>query len=669
VEKPREAKLHRLVGPTASWEREVPTYGGLRYPGVLPGVELWFEERAEGVEYGFRAERGADLRRVTLEYAGAQAVRVVEEGRALEVDLGEDVLREEGLHCMQEQADGMPKAVGCRFTDVRALGRERWAYAIEVDVEDPERPVVVDPLVLWNTYLGGPGEFDGLRAIQQNAAGELLVAGTVGAAPDSARGQSSLFGVRGGPSDVLVARFQADGTLAWWTVFGGQSYELVSELVLGDAEELYVSGTTGSPELQWLLADGGTGISKAYSLDGPDGFVARLDPSGKQLEWFLHVGGNGNDIISDTIRGPQGRLFLAGSTTSNGMMDAGFLPDAGPVVSEDGFITRFDPGQRKAEWTLLIQQVGNNDDGSDGVMGLTARADGSLYAAGYYSDFAGGVTNGFVSRISGVNGGSPSASAPLRIGGNRDEYAVAVTLPADGAGDKLLVWGNTTSSNFPGHTPVQGGSDIFVSTVGDDGGTLSLQRTALLGGSGTDVLSVVKTDSLQRVYLGGYTTSSGLRVDGGFDTALEDNSQGDGFVARMRLEPEPAFEWFSYVGGSGKDNVLTLHVDHRDLNRLYIGGDTTSQDLRYADAGFDTSANGAFRNNMFLMAVDLNATPGGGTTPDGGGGGTNLEMEPLSPLGWSCGASGTSGGAGAFALGTLAGLGLLVFRRKRTLRS
>ncbi|HEX8818894.1 MAG TPA: MYXO-CTERM sorting domain-containing protein, partial [Archangium sp.] len=177
------------------------------------------------------------------------------------------------------------------------------------------------------------------------------------------------------------------------------------------------------------------------------------------------------------------------------------------------------------------------------------------------------------------------------------------------------------------------------------------------------------TDSLQRVYLGGYTTSSGLRADGGFDTALEDNSQGDGFVARMRLEPEPAFEWFSYVGGSGKDGVLTLHVDHRDPNRLYIGGDTTSQDLRYADAGFDTSANGAFRNNMFLMAVDLNATPGGGATPDGGGGGTNLEMEPLSPLGWSCGASGTSGGAGAFALGTLAGLGLLVFRRKRTLRS
>ncbi|WNG54879.1 hypothetical protein F0U59_08930 [Archangium gephyra] len=85
---PREAKLNRLVGPVKSWEREVPTYEGVRYPGVLPGVELWFEERAEGVEYGFRAERGKNLRKVELEYAGAREVRVVEQGRALEVDVG-----------------------------------------------------------------------------------------------------------------------------------------------------------------------------------------------------------------------------------------------------------------------------------------------------------------------------------------------------------------------------------------------------------------------------------------------------------------------------------------------------------------------------------------------------------------------------------------------------
>ncbi len=67
------------------------------------------------------------MRRVRLEYAGAQAVRVVEEGRALEVEVGEGVLREKGLHCAQELAEGELKPVGCRFTDVRPLGWERWA--------------------------------------------------------------------------------------------------------------------------------------------------------------------------------------------------------------------------------------------------------------------------------------------------------------------------------------------------------------------------------------------------------------------------------------------------------------------------------------------------------------------------------------------------------------
>jgi hypothetical protein len=660
AEKPREAKLHRLVGPREAWEREVPTYGGLRYPGVLPGVDLWFAERVEGVEYGFRAERGADLRRVTLEYAGAKQVRVVERGRALEVDLGEGVLREEGLRCWQEAAEGSQRAVGCRFTHAHPVGLGRWAYSIEVDVEDPARPVVVDPLVLWNTYLGGTSEFAGLRVLKQNAAGDIFAAGGVGSAPDVPQEGSSRFGVLGGGLDALVARFKADGTLVWWTLFGGKYGEYVNALVIGDSQELYVGGITGSPELQWLLPDGGTGISRTYSVSGVvDGFVARLDPSGKQLEWFLHVGGEKDDAIMDVLPAADGRLFVSGATDSSRMMDAGFIgPDAGPVLTEEGFITRLDPSQRKAEWTLLLQGPGD-----EAVLGLTPRSDGTLYASGYYSDDPGGVTNAFVLRVSGVNGDSPSVSAPVRIGGNGSERAVAVTPPVDGGVGRVLVWGSTTSTNFPGHTPVDGGSDLFVSVVGDDGGTLSLQSTALLGGSGKDELNVVKAISDQHFYLGGFTTSPDLRADGGFDMSLENNSQGDGFVARVRLDAQPAFEWVSYVGGTGKDQVFALEVDRQNPNLLYLGGFTTSLDLGYTDAGFDTSPNGGgLSNGMFLLAVDLGRSPGQGTSPDAGvgDGGTGA----VSPLGWSCGASGSSGGVAALALGSLAGLVLLASRRR-----
>ncbi|KFA86984.1 hypothetical protein Q664_50920 [Archangium violaceum Cb vi76] len=672
AEKPREAKLHRLTGPRKSWEREVPTYEGLRYPGVLPGVDLWFEERAEGVEYGFRAERGADLRRVTLEYAGAREVRVVEQGRALEVDLGEGVLREQGLHCAQEWADGMLKPVGCRFTDARPVGPERWAYAIEVDVEDPERPVVVDPLVLWNTYFGGPGYADAVEAIQQNNVGHTFIVGTLGGSPVLPPPGGQPIGHLGGQSDVLIARFQADGGIVWWTLLGDSGEDLASELLIGESGELYVAGLTTSPAIEWTLSDGGTAVSRHDGGGGPDdfsdGFVARLDSSGKKLDWFRRVDwGGDDDEISDLIRGPDGRLLVSGQTANRVPLE-----DGGSTVDQyDALISRIDPLQGTMDWTLRLK--GPRDGSADEtITRLAPRDDSSVYAVGSYSDLPGAVTNAIVTLVSGVNGSSPEEGPRVIMAGDRNEYGIALT-PLDGGvadggvGTQVLVWGYTTSTNFPEFGAVKGESDIFVSVVRDDGSRLELGNTTLLGGSKKDELRTVTTDSAGRVYLGGLTDSPDLNADGGFDTSLNmDSFNHDGFVARVRLEPKPEIEWASYVGGNGKDEVFALQVDNQNPDRLFIGGSTTSSDLQYSDAGFDPTVNGvgADAYSMFLFAVDTSATPTGPGPGPGSGEDPDEQQDPLSALGWSCGASVTSGGPGALALGVLAGLALLVSRRR-----
>jgi hypothetical protein len=66
---------------------------------------------------------------------------------------------------------------------------------------------------------------------------------------------------------------------------------------------------------------------------------------------------------------------------------------------------------------------------------------------------------------------------------------------------------------------------------------------------------------------------------------------------------------------------------------------------------------------MFLLALDVDApatNPGPGPGP-----GQEEEQDPLSPLGWSCGASVTGGGWNALALGVLVGLVSWASRRKR----
>jgi hypothetical protein len=244
--------------------------------------------------------------------------------------------------------------------------------------------------------------------------------------------------------------------------------------------------------------------------------------------------------------------------------------------------------------------------------------------------------------------------------------------------EDVVVWGDTTSATLPGAGSRRGPSDIFVAVYGDWALTsvsMPLRSTSLLGGVQGESLYTVTAGPPGLFYLGGSTTSSDLPVDGGFDTEME-LAGLEGFVMRVRLEEAPTVEWASFVGGSGVDKVLALKVDDKNPDRLFIGGTTTSSNLKYSDQGYNPGTN-AGGEDMFLLAVDLNAFPDAGTGPGGDGGtdagtgpggdgGTDAGTGgPVSALGWSCGASGSSGGVGALALGSLAGLALLALRRGR----
>jgi hypothetical protein len=672
---------------------------GLRYPGVLPGVELWFEEHAEGVEYGFRAERGADLRRVTLEYAGAQAVRVVEEGRALEVDLGEDVLREEGLHCAQQQADGFLRAVGCRFTDAHPVGRERWAYAIEVDVEDPERPVVVDPVIRWSTYLGGAGD-DTFGGMAVTDAGEVFIVGTAALETTLVTVDGLVIPGRG----VIVAKYFEDGGFASWRGLQGDGEDIGRSIVVGKDGMVYVAGTSNSTtfglELNTRLNHGGEGTR--------DGLVAQLDPVTLKFNWVHFVGtANGDEEIHDMAVGADGGLFLVGQTTA---LDFPGAPAASTPRGLDAFVTRLSPAASNdggpnvatLNWSNVMR--GAN---ADVAYAVTVGEGGKVYVTGKTAStglltsvtraHAGpeGTNDVFVARLTPEDGGVEVATY---LGGVGDDQGRALALKGV-SNSTLFVGGTTRSDGFPSATGASlSQSNAFVVTL--DRGTLALKGASLLGGSGDEeglTLAVDRSAAATRdiVYLGGKTSS---RTDfprkDAFDPAFGDGLT-EGFVALMEVDAGIPLLWSSLVGGGGEDEVLALRSDLP--GRLFVGGTTTSDDLvPLGTPGYSKNPFG--QKDLFLMRVDPDVvTPDAGTGPgtdagvdagNGGGGtdagvdagngggepsrpdgGTGTEVEPLSPLGWSCGASSSSGGSGTLALGSLVGLVLLACRRRGVTRS
>ncbi|MFY0525740.1 MYXO-CTERM sorting domain-containing protein [Archangium gephyra] len=737
AEKPRETNLHRRVGPQKSWESEGPAYGRLLYPGVRPGVDLWFEEHVEGVEYGFRAGRGADLKRVKLEYDGARQVRVVDEGRALEVVLDEGVLREEGLHCAQEEADGTPYAVACRFTDARPVGRERWAYAIEVDVVEPERPVVVDPVIRWSHYLGGSRD-DAFGGMAVTDAGEIFVVGTL---MQQDLGTGNDIEIDGLPmvsptaKAVLIGSFHADGGFRGWRALHGGGEDIGQAVTIGKDGMVYVAGGTTStnfPNLPTYCLNHGAYTPGVGAPVRSDAFVAQFDPKAfKFLGVFLVGTPVGNEVAHGIASGPDGRLYLVGQTSSPVFPGDALAPDAGVDAgvdagsggdeepydagveggrdgSVDAFVTRLLPsvpsvdtgftcpgGPEAAtlEWSIVgrgshddvVYAVALDDAGKVYVTGRTASL-GMLPALSVTRQHAGDAGNDdvFVARVDPDAG---TVEKSLYLGGLGNEEGRALALKGSGS-TSLFVGGTTRSAGFPLITGSGVSmSDAFVVALDKD--TFALQGSSTFGGAEGDdeglALAVDRSAVAGKniVYLGGRTTSANdFPFVAAFDTRFGAGLT-EGFVARLEVDAG-APSWATLVGGEKDDAVLAL--SNQLPGRLLVGGTTSSSDLAPGTSGGKAPAG---EGDLFLLQVDLTADGGtnpgedagtdagedagteagddGGTRPDDDAGtGAGEDAGPLrSPLGWSCDASGTSGGPGALLLGILAGLALLARRRTR----
>ena len=611
---PREALFNQLTmpargaspGPHNIIQQGLPTWGALYYPEAAAGVDLWLESRESGVGYSLRAARGSQLARVWLEWRGAKALKVAEGGRALEVQLADGHLREEGLLCGQERKDGTSYEVPCRYREVRATQDGRWQYLIEVDVKEPGRPAWVDPVIQWNTFIGGPGDetLDGIDVIRGNVStrDEFFVVGSSGNSETNTVAMAHVPpGMKlesGGDADVVITRFGVQGNIRWLTVLGGLEDDVGSSVVIGANNDIHIAGGTVSPNLQ---------RQSATTYQGnKDGFVARIGNTGSPLLSFHYVGGTGDELINGLTLGPDGKLYAVGYTTSPSMPGTTGGTDGG----RDMFISRFsDAGV--LEKTLL--RGGHNEDVGFGITsGLLPDGGIGLFVTGYTespnfpNSSPPAQQASLTNRQVVVQGLNPQLNAPdwsVLIGGQGHEEGYKVLFTPTPSPGRVLVVGSTGSQNFPTLPQISqlpAGRNAFLTSFPPTGGGPDF--SAVLGGSGEDEGWAIAqgTGRRQSIFIGGKTTSSMLPIGGGFDMT---NQGEDGYV--LRLVPNGTnyeLEWGTFVGGINDDEVRALAVS--DSNDLIIGGVTVSQDalqLQGPDAGFDTLYNGG--PDMFVYSL------------------------------------------------------------------
>lgn len=625
------------LSPREAQKQSKSTWGGLYYPAVAPGVDLWLEARQDGVQYSLRAERGSDLREVRLEWSGAQELRLANQGQALVVKLADGELREEGLQCGQENAEGVSQPVPCRYREVRLRGANLWEYVIEVQVEHPSRPAWVDPTIQWNTFVGGSGDdaLENLTVLLGPAIeGQFFFVGSSGTnglpsmAPQGTTG--TRFNNSASPPDVAVGRRNSDGTVLWTSILGGNGDDLGKAFAIGANGDVFVAGFTTSTELGTL----GTTPSGTPHRGGKDGFIARISSSGDELFWVQYIGGLGDEEIFSLTLGTDGKLYAAGSTNSQQLPAS----DAGvPRGGKDLFVSRLHAETGAVERTLVLS--GRLDEEALSITTGERPDSGTLYVTGYTDspDFPLGIAP----RTPNTQTDGGRESVVLKLNEQLATPLWGTFIGASTGGDegravlfdsrtqRVMVVGTTRGLDFPNSRPTSNfppGANAFLAAFEASNGNRTF--STFVGGSGDDEGLAITTGTFNSIYIGGRTNSPDLPVTPfGFDLAA---NATEGFVFRMGMESgtyNP--EWGTYVGGSMDDDVRALGSGPRDTV-LLIGGMTRSADMMKHTLRdmYDLPYKGG--EDMYLIAIAaLDLTPPVGVVRDGVAGDSDVETDPL----------------------------------------
>jgi hypothetical protein len=173
------------------------------------------------------------------------------------------------------------------------------------------------------------------------ADGSALVAGRITGEVIFGRGETGETTLRsdGNPpsSDVFVARYNANGTLAWAARAGGDSPDVAASVAaLGNGSAL----VTGTFEDRAVFGAGEPAqiALESRSAAHTDLFVARYHPDGT-LAWAQRAGGDANDTAAAIAAMPGGGALLAGHFWGSADFAGETLTSAGPG---DIVLGRFD---------------------------------------------------------------------------------------------------------------------------------------------------------------------------------------------------------------------------------------------------------------------------------------------------------------------------------------
>jgi hypothetical protein len=635
TQQPLPGRINYFSGKDPSrWHTDVPTFGRVGFHQVYPGIDLVYYGNQRHLEYDFVVAPHADPRQIHLHFAGAKGVRVNAEGDLIVRAEGRELKwRKPAVY--QQDAAGK-HSVAARFR-LKRLPNGQKGVSFALGHYDSARPLIIDPVLLYSTYLGGSAgageEGDTARHIAIDGSGNAYIAGyafstdfpTTSGAFQPAKNADTTH-----PS-AFVTKINATGTALVYSTYLGGSDSFGSYgngIAVDSSGNAYITGDTNSTDFpttpgafQRALRTPGTHFGNA--------FVTKLNATGSALLYSTYLGGSGVSAgYGDEAKGiaidGSGNAYVTGDAAS---ADFPTTPGAFQGVNNakgtqinNAFVTKLN-----STGTALVYSTYVGGSGYDFAYGIAIDGSGNAYITGFTGSADFPTTSGAFQRVfkaatytafvTKLNATGTALVYSTFLGGGSSEYAASIAVDSSG---NAYIAGSTASLDFPTTPgayqrvnrggigdPTEANTNAFVTKLNSTG--TALVYSTYLGGTPLgDGATGIAIDANGNAYVVGQTFSSDFPTTLGAFQRVNRSDTGNLFVAKLN-PAGTALLYSTYLGGSFEsdgvdfvwgDGATGLAIDRS--GNAYVLGVVYSTD-------FPTTP-GAFQPTNHAAAGSTNGT-------------------------------------------------------------
>jgi hypothetical protein len=590
-------RTNYLIGRDASRRpRSVASFAKVRYHSIYPGIDLIYYGDQRQIEYDFVVAPNGDPNVIRLGFDGADQMEIDAQGDLVLKTGGGEVRQRKPV--AYQEVNGGRQEISSHYA---LKGTQEVVF--ELGEYDRARPLVIDPVMAYSTYLGGPGDDIG-GAIAVDAAGNAYVTGLTWSLdfPTSNPTQPN----PGAEGDAFVTKLNPEGSaLVYSTYLGGNGFDYGLGIAVDEDGNAYVTGNTQSTDFPTKNA-----MQPELAGDNvPDLFVTKLNADGSELVYSTYLGGTSLEFGCDLAIDNERNVYVTGQTFSND------FPTMNPLQATPAGFVDVVAAKIKADGSALVYSTYLGGRGFETPSGIAVDGSGCLYVTGNTdsTDFptanplkptlADGDSDAFVTKI-GADGSSLVYSTYL--GGSDYDDPGDITFDAFGA---AYVTGLTYSLDFPTVNPLQpvlsGESDAFVTKISWNGS--AILYSTYLGGDAEDWGYGIALDSRNSIYISGYALSDDFPTLDAMQPRPDCTPDhiGDGFVTKLKADGSGLI-YSTYIGGGGFDEGPLIAVDAQGA--AYLFSHTYSDDFPTTPGAARREPSGPNQNFGECFITKISAT-------------------------------------------------------------